>query len=120
MEDFIDATSTTAMNSVPVQFLIYVMPQPICGLPATIVPLEGCLEVTVGVSINFNLSVINSCDPNAFEIADVVISSETIGVKVENLTESPSNSSLVSATLSWIPQANHIGPQQLCLIAYTE
>lgn len=96
------------------------MPQPICGLPATIVPLQECLEVTAGLSINFNLSVINSCDPNAFSIADIIVSSESIGVEVNNITQSPTNSSLTSAILSWTPQVDQIGPQVLCLIAYTE
>ena len=91
-----------------------------CGLPATIVPLQECLEVTVGVSINFELSVINSCDPNAVEVADIIISSESIGVVVDNLTVSLTNNSLTTAILSWTPQIDQVGSQQLCLVAYTE
>ena len=108
------------MSSVPVQFLIYVMPQPICGLPATIIPLQECLEVTVGVSISFNLTVINSCDPNAFSIANIIVSSARLSAKVDNLTQSLTNSSLTTAILSLTPQVDQIGPQKLCLIAYTE
>ena len=41
-------------------------------------------------------------------------------MQVDNLTISPTNASLFYITLSWTPQANQIGPQQVCIIAYAE
>ena len=120
VEDFIDSTSTTPMSSVPVQFLIYVMPEPTCAQSPLFIPIQDCLEVTVGVSISFNISVVNLCNPNITDIADIIVSSENIGVQVSNLTNSLINASLVFVTLTWTPQANQIGEQQFCLVAYTE
>ena len=108
------------MSSVPVQFLIYVMPEPTCSEAPVIIPLEGCLEVTVNVSISFNLSVLNLCNPNITSIADIIVSNENIGVQVGNVTTSSTNASLVYVTLTWTPQATQLGPQELCMIAYSE
>ena len=108
------------MSSVPVQFLIYVMPEPTCSEAPVIIPLEGCLEVTVNVSISFNLSVLNLCGPNNVSIADIIVSNENIGVQVGNVTTLSTNSSLVYVTLTWTPQATQLGPQELCMIAYTK
>ena len=52
------------MSSVPVQFLIYVMDTPDCGLAPIIFPLSRCFDVQVGVSISFNISAMTLCDPN--------------------------------------------------------
>jgi hypothetical protein len=119
VEDFIDTTSTTPMSSVPVQFLIYVMPEPTCSDPPTIIPLSDCLEVTIGVPKSFNLSVLNLCDPNITEITAIIVSQGITGMQVGNLTQLPSNSSLSYVTLAWTPQANQNGSQQMCMIAYT-
>lgn len=107
------------MSSVPVQFLIYVMPEPECLDIPTILPLSDCLEATVGVARSFNLSVLNSCDIETSNVTEILISPRVPGMQVGNLTQSPTNSSLFSATLIWTAQANQIGLQQLCMIAYT-
>jgi len=83
------------MSSVSVQFLIYVLPQPTCGIKPIMLPLEGCLEVTVGISKSFNLSVLNLCDPNISGIADIVVSQTIVGIQVSNLIISSTNASLV-------------------------
>jgi hypothetical protein len=108
------------MSSVPVQFLIYVMPEPTCSKAPVFIPLGGCLEVTANVSISFNLSVLNLCDPNIASIADIIVSNENIGVQVGTVTTSSTNTSLVYVTLTWTPQATQLGPQELCMTAYTE
>jgi hypothetical protein len=108
------------MSSTPVQFLIYVMPQPTCSDAPVIIPLGGCLEVTVNVSISFNISVLNLCNPNVTAIADIIVSSESVGIQGDTLTNSLMNASLSYKTFTWTPQATQLGPQQLCVIAYTE
>jgi hypothetical protein len=119
VEDFINATSMTPMSSVPVQFLIYVMPEPTCSIAPVIIPLASCLEVTVGVSRIFNISVLNLCDPNTVDISDIIISNGISGIQVGSLTAWSTNVSLVYTTFTWTPQASQMGLQQVCTIAYT-
>ncbi|CAF4615842.1 unnamed protein product, partial [Rotaria sp. Silwood2] len=119
VEDFIDTSSTTPMSSVPVQFLIYVQSQPACSLEPLIIPLDRCLEVQVGVSISFNLSAINLCTPSVATLTDIVVLSGITGMTHSNLTHSSTNSSIYYMKFTWTPQANQIGSQQLCTVAYT-
>ena len=108
------------MSSVPVQFLIYVMPQPTCSLKPVIVHLNGCMEVTVGVPLSFNITVINSCDPNISDLVDLIIVSGPPNIQNDPLTDTPTNDSVDYMTFYWTPDSTEIGPQQLCLTAYTE
>jgi hypothetical protein len=108
------------MSSVPVQFLIHVLPEPTCSVAPVIIPVASCLELTVGVLISFNITALNLCDSNDTVIADIVVASEIIGIQVGNLTNSSTNTSLFYETFTWTPQANQIGPQQLCMTAYTK
>ncbi|UJR24539.1 hypothetical protein I4U23_005914 [Adineta vaga] len=101
VEDFINSTSNTSMSSVPVQFLIYVQPQPTCGLKPIILPLTGCLDVQVGVSTSFDYQHIS-------------------GMNASNLITSSINASISYITFTWIPQINQVGSQKLCVIASTE
>jgi hypothetical protein len=107
------------MSSVPVQFLIYVLPQPYCPLAPIIVPLSGCLQVQVGVSVTFNISAINLCNSSVAVVTDIVVSSGITGMTAGNLTNSTTNSSLSYVIFTWTPQANQVGSQQLCIVAYT-
>lgn len=108
------------MSSVPVQILIYVMPEPSCSEAPVIQPIHGCLEVTAGVSISFDLFILNMCDPAVTNVTDIIISKTITGMQESNLTMSPTNTSLNYVTFSWTPQTNQIGLQQMCAIAYTE
>ncbi|CAM4890519.1 unnamed protein product [Rotaria socialis] len=72
VEDFINKSSTTPMSSIPVQFLIYVMPALTCTSSPIILPVTGCLEFQIGVSASFNLSAINLCNSSTVGIADIV------------------------------------------------
>lgn len=107
------------MSSVPVQFLIYVTNAPACSNAPVFIPQTGCLEVTAGVSMSINIYVLNLCDPNAINIADIIATYKSNGMSIGTLQDSPTNSSMVYETLTWTPQTNQIGPQQLCMIAYT-
>ena len=107
------------MSSVPVQLLIYVIPNPVCSEAPVIIPLTGCLEVTVGISQSFNLSMLNMCDYNTSNITSIFVSNPITGMQVSNLSTSSTNESLVYVTLTWTPEESQIGLQQLCTVAYT-
>jgi hypothetical protein len=108
------------MSSVPVQFLIYVQGPPSCSNAPFIVPLNGCLEVTAGVSISFNVTVINNCDPNVSDLGDLIVVSGISGMENDVLTDSVANVSVAYMTVTWTPDPSQIGSQQLCLVAFTE
>jgi hypothetical protein len=107
------------MSSVPVQFLIYVLPQPTCSKAPLILPVNGCLEVQAGISMSFNLYAINLCNSSVATLTDIVVSSGITGMSAGNLTDSLTNSSLYYVTFTWTPQANQVGSQELCTIAFT-
>lgn len=119
MEDYIDSASTTPMSSVPVQFLIYVMGEAICGLAPTIIPPTGCFDAQVGVPISFNISAVMPCMPNISEIDVIKLASGPSGVNVSD-TFNTSNATVSYATFTWTPLASQLGPQQFCFIAYSE
>ncbi|CAF0883750.1 unnamed protein product [Rotaria sordida] len=119
VEDFIDGTSIIPMSSVPVQFLIYVQSQPVCSTEPIIIPPDRCLEVQVGISISFNLSAMNLCNPSVATLTDIVVSSGITSMTHGNLTQSSTNSSIYYKTFTWTPQTNQVGSQQLCTTAYT-
>ncbi|CAF1429166.1 unnamed protein product [Adineta ricciae] len=110
----------TPMSSVPVQLLIYVMPTPNCSIAPSIVPLDGCLEVTASVMKSFNISIINRCNPFISNVSSVVVSKGVTGMQVSNITQSSTNVSMFYTTFTWTPQTNQLGQQQLCIIAVTD
>jgi len=97
------------MSSIPVQFLIYVLPDPTCSQLPIILPLSGCLEVEVGVLVSFNLSAENLCNPSVATLSDIVVSSGITGMTKSNLTSWPSNSSFSYVTFTWMPQESQVG-----------
>ena len=107
------------MSSVPVQFLIYVMPLPSCSNKPVFFPLDHCSEVQVGVTITFNVSALNLCNPSVATLSAIVVSSGINGMTSGNLTVSTANSSIGYMRFTWTPQVNQIGSQQLCVVAYT-
>lgn len=107
------------MSSVPVQFLIYVMPQPACSKKPVVLPLTSCVEVQVGVSVSFNLSALNLCNTSVATLSAIIVSSGLAGMTNGNLTMSATNSSIGYMRFTWTPQASQIGSQQLCVVAYT-
>ncbi|CAM4784705.1 unnamed protein product [Rotaria magnacalcarata] len=117
VEDFINDTSTVPMSSVPVQFLIYVLPTPSCSLLSVILPLTSCLQVQTGVTTNFTLYAMNLCG-SGVTITDIIVSKAISGMIAGNLTNSATNSSLVYVTYTWTPQVNQVGLQKFCAIAY--
>jgi hypothetical protein len=84
-----------------------------------ILPVNGCLEVQVGVAISFSIYAMNLCNQSVANLTDIIVSSGINGMSASNLTSSPTNASLSYVTFTWTPQVNQVGPQQLCVIAYT-
>ena len=107
------------MSSVPVQFLIYVMPQPACGLAPLMLPLDICLDVQVGVPISFNVSAMTLCDPNVSDVNSIFVSSGISGMSESNLINSSTNASVSYVTFTWTPSASQLGSQQMCVLSYT-
>ena len=107
------------MSSVSIQFLVYVLAAPTCPQPPVIVPLTGCLEVQVNVPVNFTLYILNNCNKTVATITDFIPTVSISGMTVSGLANSTTNTSLFYVILSWTPQANQLGAQQFCAVAYT-
>ena len=107
------------MSSVPVQFLIYVLPQPACSRAPLVLPIDGCLEVQVGVTRTFRLYAMNLCNRTIATLTDIVISDGIAGMTLSGFTNVSTNLSLSYVTLRWRPQANQVGFQEMCAIAFT-
>ena len=107
------------MSSVPVQFLIYILPQPACSRAPLILPIDRCLEVQVGIAISFPLYAMNLCNRSVANLTDIIVSDGISGMSVGNLTSVPTNSSLAYVTVTWTPQANQVGFQEICAVAFT-
>lgn len=78
------------------------------------------MEVAVGVTKSFNVTVHNYCDWNYTTIEDVIMSKTVLGVETGNLTLSSIDPSVTYVSMIWTPQWNQSGLQKLCFIAYTE
>ena len=120
VEDFIDTTSTIPMSSVPIQFLIYVLPPPSCSILPFVIPLTGCLDVLVNVPVTYTIYAMNYCNRTRTIITDLITTFHISGMTVSSLSNSTTNASLVLVTLTWTPQPNQIGPQQVCAVAYNK
>lgn len=120
VEDFINTTSKSPMSSVPVQFLINVLPTPTCTQTPVFIPLTGCLEVQVNVPVTFILYIMNYCNKTT-SIINTFFPTLTISfMNISNLVNSTTNTSLVYVTLNWTPQISQIGSREFCAIAYTK
>jgi hypothetical protein len=108
------------MSSVPVQFLIYVMPQPACGLAPVMLPLDLCFDIQVGVPISFNMSTMTLCNPNISDINSIIVTYGIVGMNMSDTNNYPTNQSVSYTTFTWTPLVSQLGSQQLCVIAYTE
>lgn len=120
VEDFINTSSLTALSSVPVQLLIYVMDEPTCGLAPVIFPLQRCFDAQINVSISFNVSAMTRCDPTISDIDSFVVTSSIDGMNVTDTIESTTNTSISYVTFTWRPSTSQLGPQQLCLVVFSE
>jgi hypothetical protein len=108
------------MSSVPVQFLIHVLPLPTCSELPAILPLTDCLEVQVDIPVNLTLYAMNYCDRTQSIITDITVTMGISSMSISELYNSTTNTSLSYIKLNWTPQINEVGSQQFCTIAYTK
>ena len=108
------------MSSVPVQFLIYVLPESSCTQAPVILPVQDCSEILIGAERRFDVVVQNLCDSNETIVQDVMISKGVVGLQAGSMTNSSVNSSLAYKTFSWTPVSGQMGTQELCFVAYTK
>ena len=118
VEDFMNTTSNESMSSVPVQFLIHVLPTPRCSDLPVFESFGDCFEVQIGVPISFEFYAQNLCDPDVSTITDIVISFPIQGLKMTSFGTIADDLFAV-ASFIWTPEANQIGPQEFCTIAFT-
>jgi hypothetical protein len=118
IEDLINSSSTVPMSSIPVQFLIQVLPTPQCSLLPDFSVSSDCFEAQTGIVMNFTIEVMNNCDPNDAVIADTILLQSIPGMTATNLTQA-SDKSYAWVDYSWTPQSNQLGPQQFCVLAFT-
>lgn len=106
------------MSSVPVQFLIYVLPTPNCQLKPLVYDLLDCYEAQVGVPFKIQIIAENLCDPDDAIVSDIVITDSIPGLAGGTLVQN-ADQSVASANFTWTPQTNQIGPQTFCFMAFT-
>lgn len=106
------------MSSVPLQFLIHILPQVKCSSKPLILPLSVLeyREATIGIERNFTIYALNSCDPSDANITDIIVSSGVPDIVMENVKISSANASI---TFTWKPHHSLIGIRQICVTAYT-
>ena len=117
MEDFADASSTTPLSAVPVQFLIHVVQPASCPILPRVMSSNvtnmACVGVQTAVQYTSTLYVDNYCGASVTIVALSVQSFP--GMVTGPLTTI--NSSLYSMSLTWTPTSSQIGLQFLCAIA---
>lgn len=106
------------MSSVPVQFLINVLPTPECPSLPLFEPITTCSEAQTNIEFTFEFYVENRCDPDISTLTDIVLTTPLPGLKTGNFTFT--NDELYAyLPVTWIPQDNQIGQQDICAIAFT-
>ncbi|CAF1046129.1 unnamed protein product [Adineta steineri] len=116
VEDFISSTSTTALSSVPVQFLVHVVALPTCTTPPEIVGIpteQSCTNVIVNQTYTSEIFAINNCAPSV-TIVDVATLSFA-GMIKSDLGQL--NSTVYYNNLTWTPTSDQLGYQVMCAMA---
>ncbi|CAF1471245.1 unnamed protein product, partial [Rotaria magnacalcarata] len=111
-EDFITNTSTNPMSSVPIQVLVYVYAFTNCTLKPllmTDMTSADCLGAQVGVNFTIEFTAINLCGSDR-EITDIATLSFPTIIK-SALVQSPTNTSIWSMQMTWVPTATQVGSQ---------
>ncbi|CAF1041174.1 unnamed protein product [Adineta steineri] len=116
VEDFITPTSTTALSSVPVQFLVHVVAPPTCTTPPEIVGVpteESCTTVIVNHPYTSQIFAIDNCAPSV-TIVDIATLSFA-GMVKSNIAQL--NSTIYYKNLTWTPTSAQLGYQVMCAMA---
>ena len=116
VEDFLNITTTTALSSVPVQFLIYVYQPKNCSIP-TISSPSSCIGVQVGVPYTFTFTAINYCGSSS-NISDIVVQI------VDGIVQGPliqiasdPNTTIYEMSVTYTPLLSQVGLQSICATA---
>ena len=116
MEDFIDPTTTVALSSVPVQFLVQVVAPYTCTEPPDIIggsTGDSCISAQINETLSFQLIAKNNCG-SSVTIVDIA-TLPFPGVTKSHLIKSSSKTYYKNFT--WTPTATEIGYQVLCAMA---
>ncbi|CAF1134511.1 unnamed protein product [Didymodactylos carnosus] len=114
LEDFYTMNSTTALSSIPLQFLIYVYQSGNCSILPTIVSTQSCVDVQAMVPYSQTLSAQVGCNFN--NITDFVSTSPT-GMLKSDVYKNSLQSNTYSINLTWTPAINQVGTQIFCTAA---
>lgn len=114
VEDFYSASNSTALSSVPVQFLINIIAPPICpSKPVIESTLSSCTVVQASVSFNFTLTIKQGCSGTV--IVDY-FRIPPLNMFVSEITQVGS-SNVWTVTEMWTPIVDQIGSQVYCAVA---
>jgi hypothetical protein len=108
------SSSTTALSSAPVQFIVKVIAPSSCSiLPEAILVGQSCIIVTVNETFTSSLLGINYCGANVSIIDIATVSfSGMVQSSITKLT-----SLIYYKTLTWTPTIEQLGYQVMCAIA---
>ncbi|CAF1028051.1 unnamed protein product [Didymodactylos carnosus] len=115
VEDFQDNTTTVALSSVPVQFLIRVYATPSYSLP-TLTSNQSYVDVDVGIPFTTTLFATNY-GGTSVSISSIIIQTTFFGATQGSLIQETTNNSLYSSIVSWTPTSPQVGIQILCALA---
>jgi hypothetical protein len=114
VEDFYNANSSTALSSVPIQFLLYIVDTPACPLQPTIDSiLSACTAVQVGVQFTFKLEITKGCSGTT--IVDLFTMPPLFMDKGNLARVGTTNVWKISET--WTPTTAQLGSQVYCAVA---
>jgi hypothetical protein len=114
VEDFYNSTTDTPFNSVPIQFLIYIVGGTNCTSKPTISSsLPACTPIEVGSQFNFSLTILQGCPGTT--ITDVFTMPPQNVYKGALTQNGTSNVWILYET--WIPTALQLGAQVFCAVA---
>lgn len=113
-EDFLNASSDTALSSVPIQFLIQMVAKTTCSLKPTITSnATANASFTVGTPINFTVIIQPGCPKTS--IVDF-FRTAPLDMQKSNITYDGVNNQYM-VTESWTPASDQTGSQAYCAVA---
>ena len=116
VEDYYSSSSTVALSSTPVQFLIYVYAPKNCSVPTLTSP-STCVDVQVGVPYTITLTATNNCGSTS-NISDIVVQSFAGVVQGSLVQVNPPYK--YTRDITYTPTNVQLGLQIMCAVALDE
>ena len=114
IEDFANASSTTPLSSVPVQFLVEIVSSPSCLSKTTIASnVTAGTRVLRGYPFQFTLFIQTHCP--GVTISNLFRMSPLEMYKSDLTYDNTTNTSMI--TENWTPTTDQVGPQMYCAVA---